>query len=325
VVVNNLVYLLTESGVCEVSDNQTKIVSQPIKNKILGLLGTALLTPTKAYTFGVGYETEGKYYLCTVANEADTYSTYQLVYDVFNSAWTESDFNCKSGFVNPVDNKLYFGPGTTDKIRVERKNFDYTDFVDFIQTCTASAQTGRVVTINGIDSFTIGDVITQGSLEPCYITAIDLANSTITIDNDQTLTLSTADISHFAAIRCEIEWSREFSGNPAGFKHYSEALFGFKTQYIGNGICSFSSDINPSVTEVTIAGPDAPTGWGYVAWGDGNWGGNTNPLPVRVGIPYAVARCNALSVQFSNYKGYSDFELSGVSLVYNPISTRGDR
>jgi hypothetical protein len=325
VVVVNQVYVLTEAGICEVSNERTQIISQPIKNKILNLLGSALLTPTKAYSFGVGYETEGKYLFCTVANQADTSSTYQLVYDVFNSAWSEQDLDVRSGFINPVDNKLYYGAGTNDKIRAERKNFDYTDYVDFVQTCTVSSQTGRVLTINGIDEFTIGDVLIQGSLEPCYVTAVDLANSTVTIDNDQTVVTGTADVSHFAAINCELEWAREFSGNPAGFKHYSEALFGFKTQYIGTGVCSFSSDINPSVVEVEIDGPDASNGWGYVAWGDGNWGGNTNPQPVRVGIPYSVARCNALSVKFANYKAYSDFELSGLSLVFNPMSTRGDR
>jgi hypothetical protein len=325
VVVVNQVYVLTEAGICEVSNERTQIISQPIKNKILGLLGSALLTPTKTYSFGVGYETEGKYIFCTVSNEADTASSYQLVYDVFNSAWSEQDLSVRSGFVNPVDNKLYFGSGNDDKIRIERKNFDYTDYVDFIQTCTASAQTGKVITITGIDKMTVGDVLLQGTLEPCYITAIDLGAGTITIDNSQSITTGVADISHFAAIRCELEWSREFSGNPAGFKHYSEALFGFKNQYIGTGVCSFSSDISPSVIDVEISGPDAPNGWGYVAWGDGNWGGNTNPLPVRVGIPYSVARCNALSIKFSNYKAYSDFELNGVSLVFNPMSTRGDR
>lgn len=325
VVVNNLVYLLAEGGVSKVSDNSVAIISQPIKDKITDLLGDNLLTATKAYSFGVGYETEGKYILAHVTTSSDTYTTYQLVYDVFNQQWSETNLSTTSGFTNPVDNKLYFGAGTSSAIRKERKAYDYTDYADYVATVTATAQTGRVVTISGIDQMTIGDVLLQGTLEPSYITAINLSGGTVTIDNDQTFTLNTADIEHSAAISCTIEWSREFAGNPAGFKHFSEASFGFKTQYIGTGTFTFSSDINPTEVDVAITGPAGADGWGYVAWGDGTWGGASSPLPVRVGVPSALGRCNALTVKFANYKAYSDFELSGVALSFNPMSARGDR
>jgi hypothetical protein len=169
---------------------------------------------------------------------------------------------------------------------------------------------------------TVGDLILQGSLEPAYVTSIDTGAGTITVDLDQTYTLSTADVTHLKAIDCQLEFARDFSGNPAGLKHYSEAIFGFKEGYIGSGLFSFSSDINASVNEVTISGPDAADGFGYSGWGSGPWGGDANPTPIRVGIPYSTARANALSVSFTNYKAYSYFELSGMSLVFNPTSTR---
>lgn len=252
----------------------------------------------------------------------DTYSTYQLVYNIYTQTWAESDLSIKCGFINPVDNKMYLGAATSYNIRYERKNYDYTDFCDFQQTCTISSQAGRVLTINGTDNMTIGDVLMQGALEPSYITAISLGAGTVTIDNDQSFTLATADVSHLKAVSCSLEWCRDFASNPAGYKHFSEAIFGFKTEFIGTGNFSFSSDVNPSVTVVPVSGPSAADGWGFVAWGEGTWGGSTSPAPIRVGVPYSVARCNALTVKFDNYKAFSDWELTGFSLVFNPTSTR---
>lgn len=325
VVVNNLIYCLSESGVCQISDNGVSIISQGIKNKINDLFSTDLLTPTREYSFGMAYETEGKYYLCLPGQSTDTYSTYQLVYDVFNNVWVESNLVIKSGFVNPTDNKLYLGSGNSKYVKNERKSYDYSDFVDFIQTCTVSAQSGRVVTINGFDAMTVGDILLQGTLEPSYISSIDLINGTVTIDNDQTFTLSTADVNHYAAINTQIEWSRDFAGNPAGLKHFSEAIFAFKREYLGTSTFGFSSDLASAVTEIEVSGPEGADGWGYTAWGDGAWGGDVSPNPVRVGIPRGAARCNALSVVYSNYKAYSSFELTGFSLVYTPTSTRTSR
>ena len=325
VVVNNLVYCLTESGVCEVSDNGVSIISLPIKDKINNLFSTSLLTLTKDYTFGISYETDGKFYLCTVSSDADTSSTYQLVYDVYSRKWSESNLNIRCGFVNPSDSKVYLGSGNSAAIKVERKSFDYTDHADYIQTCTVSAQNTTTLTIDGTSSMSVGDVLLQGSLEPAYITAVDTGSGTVTIDVDQTFTLSTADVTHLKAIDCQLEFARDFSGNPAGFKHYSEAIFPFKEAFIGDGVFSFSSDVNPSVNEVTISGADAADGFGYQAWGDGPWGGDSSPSPIRVGVPYSTARASALSVSFANYKAYSYFELSGMSLVFNPTSTRVGR
>ena len=76
---------------------------------------------------------------------------------------------------------------------------------------------------------------------------------------------------------------------------------------------------------MVIDGPSSADGWGLTEWGENPWGGDVNPSPVRVGVPRASARANALSVRFNNYWGYSDFELSGISLVFNPTSTRVGR
>lgn len=323
VVLNGLVFGLFESGICQVSDSSAEIVSQPVKDKLLPLFGSAL-TATRTYSFGIGAETDGKYILFLPQTSADNYSTYQLVYDVFGGTFVEWTLSARTGDLNPEDGKIYLGIGGSSAIRIERKAYDYTDFADYEQDCTASDQAAYSLTLSGTDEMSVGDLLLQGSLDPAYITDVDTAGGTVTIDVSQAYNLA-QPIEHLKAIPVEIEWNREVAGNPAGQKHFSEANLAFKRSFIGTSTLTFSSDTNPATNNLTITGPEAQGAWGYGAWGDGVWGGEGSPEPIRRGVPRGSARCNALSVKWTHAYAYSDFQLSGIALTFNPISTRTAR
>ncbi|MDQ3234742.1 MAG: hypothetical protein M3Q07_23295, partial [Pseudobdellovibrionaceae bacterium] len=206
-VLNGLVFGLFESGVCQVSDSSVEIISEPIKDKFLAVFGSAL-AETRSYSFAIGAETEGKYILFIPQSSSDTYATYQLVYHVFGSSWLEWDLPARTGGINPEDGKIYLGLGGSNAIRQERKTFDYTDFVDYEQDCTATDQAAYSLTLSGTDVMSVGDILLQGSLDPAYITAMDTATGTVTIDVDQTYDLG-QPIEHLKAIFVEIEWNRE--------------------------------------------------------------------------------------------------------------------
>lgn len=323
VVLNGLVFGLFESGICQVSDSSVEIISQPIKDKLLPLFGAALST-VRTYSFGIGAETEGKYILFLPQISADEYSTYQLVYDVFGGTFVEWTLEARTGAINPEDGKIYLGVGGSSAVRIERKVFDYTDYADYEQDCTASSQAAYTITLNGTDVMSVGDILLQGSLLPAYITDVDTSTGVVTIDVDQTYDLGQT-IEHIKAIPVEIEWNREVAGNPAGQKHFMEINLAFKRSFIGSSSLTFSSDTNPSINSLTIQGPEAQGAWGYGAWGDGVWGGEGSPEPIRRGVPRGSARCNALSVKWAHAYAYSDFQLSGIALTFNPTSTRTAR
>jgi hypothetical protein len=320
---NGLVYGLFESGVCQVSDSSVTIISQPVKDKLLTLFGSAL-EATKSYTFAIAAETDGKYILGLPQTSDDVYSTYQLIYDVFGDTWVEWTIDARAGGVNPADGKIYYAVGGDDAIRIERKAYDYTDHADFVQESTASAQASYSLTLSGTDDMSVGDILLQGSLQPAYIESIDSNAGTVTIDVDQTYDLG-QPIEHLKAIEVEIEWNREPAGNPAGYKHFSEANLVFKRNFVGSATLNFSSDTNPAVNAVTISGPSSQAAWGYGAWGEGVWGGGGSPEPIRCGVPRGNARCNSLTVKFVHAVAYSDFQLSGLALTFNPTSTRTAR
>ncbi|RYF51286.1 MAG: hypothetical protein EOO38_03600 [Cytophagaceae bacterium] len=319
-VLNGSAIGLFETGICQVTDSDVSIVSQPVKDKLLTLFGSAL-DAVRTYSFGISYETEGKYILCLPTTSSDTSSNYQLIYDVFNGTFVEWNLAVTTGGVNGADGKLYTAESTTNRVRFERKTFDYTDFADYEQAVTLSGYTGLSLTVSGTDKMVIGDLLEQVGSLPAYITSVDVGNGVVTVDTENPWNTS-LPVSHLKGIPVSIEWNRETSGNAVGFKHYSEISLPFKRAYIGKGTFNFYTDTNPGVNEVIKLGPASQGAWGFGQWGDGIWGGIASPVPIRLGVPRTSQRCNTISVSFSQSVAYSDWQLAGIGLVFNPTSVR---
>jgi hypothetical protein len=322
-ILNSQVYGLFEAGICSVSDTSVEVVSDAIKDKIQELYGQAL-AQVKAYSFGVGYETEGNYILSVPENSAATYATKQYVYNVFNRNFWEWDISATCGLVSSSDGKLYFGAGNNNRILREFKAFTQDDHVDYEASLTLSSYVGTALVISGTASMTVGDLLTQTGLEPAYITAVNSSAGTCVVDISQAWDTGTA-VLHYKAIACTMEWNPDFAGNPAGLKHYQTLNMLFNAALIKTGTLTFSGDTNPGVNQITISGPSSSGGWGYSAWDDGVWGGETSPLPIRVGVPRLNARANNLTVKFEHRIAASDWKLSGVALDFLPTSTRTAR
>lgn len=322
-VLNGSAIGLFETGICQVTDSDVSIVSQPVKDKLLNLFGSAL-SAVRNYAFGISYETEGKYLLCLPSTSSDTASNYQLIYDVFNNTFVEWNLPITTGGVNGADGKVYTAESITNRIRVERKLFDYTDFADYEQQVTISSFVGLVLQISGTDKMVVGDLLEQSGSLPAYITSVDVGNGLVTVDTSNPWNTS-LPVNHLKGIAVKVEWNRETSGNAVGFKHYSEISLPFKRSYIGKGTFNFYTDTNPGISEVIKLGPSAQGAWGFGEWGDGIWGGIASPVPVRLGIPRTSQRCNTISVSFSQSVAYSDWQLAGIGLVFNPTSVRTSR
>jgi hypothetical protein len=322
-VVNNLVYGLFDAGICEVSDSGVSVIGLPIKDKILTLFGT-VLDEVQSYAFGVGYDIDGKYILAMPSTNGDTACDQQFVFDVYGRTFCRWTLDMRSAGVDPDTGKLYYGVSGQSKIKVERKQYDYTDYADYGTTCTITSYTGTTVTIDNTSSMSVGDLLVQGT-NNAYIESINLGAGTVTIDAEQAWTLNTATVEHLKAINCRVEWNSEFAGNPAGYKQFYEANILFKQGFQKEATVYFYSDSNPGESSVSLTSASGNGAWGEFVWGDEVWGGETVKEPVRLGVPRAVSRCNQLSVRFESRVAYSDFQLNGLSLVFNPTSTRTAR
>lgn len=319
--VNNTLYALMEAGVCEISDTGVNVLSFPIRDLLFESY-TSYAANTKAYAFGMGNDTEGKYILNLPENAA--YAKKQIVFDVYSRIFCGAWYiESTSGRLNPYDQKLYYGP-IENKIKKELRTFTATDFADEYQTLSILAVdgTGLILTLSSVSEISVNDIIKQGSVY-VYIKAVNNATNQVTVDMIETWTLSAANLIHYKALNVKIEWNSEFAGNPAGFKHFYEMALLQKSSFLITSTFYFRNDINSAENSITIQSPTYSGNWGDFTWGDETWGGDpTSNTAVRLGIPRTHARCSQLRVRWEHKVAYSWFQVYGISLVFNPVSTR---
>ena len=325
-VVNNTAFGLFEAGICRVDDSNVSIISDRIKDQILPLFGSATLALLKSLSFGYGSDTDGKYILSIPQLSTDTYTKRQIVYDLFNDTFVNWDLQLYCGGVNPVDNKTLLGRGASEYILSEKRAFDYTDYSDTSSTAlTIASYSGTTVYLNHTDLLTVGDIISQGSTAVGYIESINTSLGSVVIDVAQTWTVSVADVSLLKAISCKWQWNADSGGAPSGFKNYYEASLITKQAWAGSASLIFSSDVNPGEITTTLTSELGNGAFGQFDFGYEVFGGDQARSPKRLGIPRGMARCNQLSVRFETRVANSDFQLTGISLSFTPVSTRTTR
>lgn len=324
VAVNNQIYGLFEAGICEVSDTGVSIISLPIQNQIKPLFGPPL-SNLKTYAFGIAADTEGKYILSVPTSSSDTSAVKQIIFDVFARKFCRWDLNLLCGGINPTDTKIYLGGGNTNQIRIERKMFDYTDFADYGNLCTISSYTGTTLTINNAGDMAAGDILYQGVTATAYIESVNANAGTVEIDSEQDWVISTASVIHMKAIDCKVQWNADFGDNAGGLKQYYEGSLIQQQSFQKMATIIFSSDINPSEESIEVVSSSGNGAFGEFDFGEEVFGGEQAKSPERFGIPLGHAMCSQLSVRFENKVAWSDFQLIGYSLSYNPVSTRVSR
>lgn len=322
--VNNLVYGLFAAGICEVSDTGVEIISIPIKDQLEPLLG-APLTAVSAYSFGMGIDVDGKYILAVPTASTDTYSVRQHVFDTFGRTWCKWTLPLTCGGVNPADSKIYLGTGNSNKIKQERKAYDFTDYADYQATGTIASYVTTTLTLDGTSDMAAGDILYQGSNALAYIESVDTVAGTVVIDTEQAWTTGVATVVHMKAVDTKIQWNPDCGGNAAGLKLYYECAVIQKQAFQKEATLYFSSDINPAETPIVITSASGNGAFGQFAFGDEVFGGEQARAPKRVGVPRGHARCSQLSVRFENKVAYSDFQITGLSLPFTPTSTRTTR
>lgn len=322
-VVNNLIYGLFTAGIGEVSDTGVQFIDLSIRDSILPLYDNPI-TAVEDYAFGISYQVDGKYILALPEVSSDTYSTQQWVWDVYGRTWCEWDLKIKSGGVDPENSLLYLGSSDSNTIKEERKNRDYTDYADYVGLVTIDSVTDTTLSFSDVSGFSAGDIIYQGD-KIAYIESVDPDTNTIEVDAEESWTTGVANVTHLAGILCKVEWNPDFSGNPAGFKQFYEATLLFKTAFQKTSDVYFYSDINPAEKSINVESSSGNGAFGEFEFGSEIFGGITGRQPIRLGVPTGHSRCSLISVRWQARIAYNDYQLNGLSLTFNPTSTRTAR
>lgn len=307
-VVNNQVWCLCDQGITVITETGVSVISRPIEDLLLDQFGTAL-TAVKYYSFGVGYESDRKYILWTVSTSADTYGTQAFVFNVFTQGYTRWPLAASTAIVNPTDDRLYFAEGASFYTRQERKNRNYTDFVDYGIALTIVSSDDKDIYLSSTTEVEVGDLLYQSASVQSLITAVDAAFVTV----EDTLEWTDGDCTVYKGINCEIEYAAVTGGNPGLSKEFPEIAMLFKAARFKTATLSFASDNSAYFEDVEIAGSRGGL-WGLFPWGTQPWGGAIKSTAIRALIPLEKQRGAYLRVKFTHRQGYGYFKLNGFSL-----------
>lgn len=160
VVLNNQVYMYSDQGVVTVSSTGVSVISRPIENLLLPVIGYEDYTTA---TFGVSYETDRAYLLWTLAKPTDTTATVCYRYNTFTTTWVSWPIDKTAGVVVPETNILYLGPSDINSIEQERKSYTRLDQADRQYTLNVpnNAINGINLSLGGLFEAQSGDALVQ--------------------------------------------------------------------------------------------------------------------------------------------------------------------
>lgn len=311
-VVNNQLWCLTDQGICVITETGVSVISRPIEDYILGPTGTAL-SQIKQYSHGVGYETDRKYILWTVANAADTYASQAFVWNTFTRAFTRWDVPATTAAVSPFDGKLYIGRGDNNYTLQERKTLTYADYVDYSISLSITAHSGSSITLSSTSGVEVGDILYQSSSVSSLITAI--AGSVVTVaDNLSGWANSSAQV--LKSFTSTLAWSAVTGENPGTAKQWPEISLLFRSARFNSATVGFATDFSGSYEDVDFMGNRVGL-WGLFPWGLSVWGSSVaTAIGIRTFVPLEKQRGSLLRIRFSIKQGYSAWKLNGVSIPY---------
>lgn len=307
-VVNNQIWCLCDQGVTVVSETGVSVVSRPIEDLILAQFGGAL-NAVKYYSFGVGYETERQYHLHTVTSSADTVPHQVFVFNIFTQAFTAWDKSNSCGRVSPVDDLMYLGSGSTYDLEQERKNRDYTDYVDYGLSRTITSQSSTLVYLNTTADLEVGDVLYQSASIQSLITDVQPAY----VEVEDTITFALGAATVYKSFECELEWAAVTGQNPGMVHQFPEVTLLAKAARFNNAEISFATDCSGYFEGVTISGNRTGL-WGLFPWGEAAWGSTATTVPLRCDVPLEKQRGSLIRVRFTHQQGYGYFKLNGFSM-----------
>ncbi len=322
VALNNKVYFFSNQTVVSLTYNEGAVLkSLPIKKDLL-VLSSPLYPAFDTVSYGIAYESENTYILGTVTNTTDTTVTQYFVYNYLTDSWSTWQFpiTTSSGFVNPTDNKLYFGSSETSSRYVyqERKNYTDFDYADNSYPATIVSSTGYIVTVASTSAYSVGWTLNQMD-RIAVITSI--TDSTHLVVN-HLLSWTAGAATVYRPILVALQFVPEHCGNPGLVKHFKECHAIFSNANFSSFDLGFFTDFYQPISFSTLI-PKVGVGWGSGPWGNFPWGGGSpGPQVIRGLIPLVQRRGHWLNITVNYADALTNFSLDGFVVFYQAMSQR---
>lgn len=320
VVLNNKVHMQATQGAITLSVNEVDPrISDPIEQTLLEI-SSGVLTNFDALTFAVAYDSDQKWLLSTIGDQADTQSSQTFVYDWSNRVWTRYPIIVSASCIAQRNGRLYMANTTeADETYVleERKDYTRLDYADLEFTRDLTAFANFTITLDSTTDLEVGWTIKQGSKE-ALISSIDSA-TVITVNRNLLWVLADATI--YQPIRCQVELVPNTGKNPSILKQARESTFFFDDAAFVS-ITSYFYSSFAGTTEVAILSAKRGA-WGQFPFGNIAWGGTVGGRqPLRTYIPAEQQWGMWLNIGLILEQAFQSFGLMGISDVFQTMDTR---
>lgn len=330
---NNEVILLSNQGVCRITESSVQIVSRRIDDVIQPILGSSVLA---AQTSAISYESERLYFLTTILPGSTT-ADQTYCFNVLNESWTTSSFLIKQGLIGPSD-RLFFIDSNADLMK-QRKDQTKTDFSgqNTTVTVTAVSSNSMTITVNSSALIESGDMfVLSNIISRVYSVTVAGSSYTCTFRTTTNLVVSDTPILYKRVVS---NWRMApFHGGQVGrMKQFAQMQLHLRDENFTRAFIYFTGYSYGGSEVVDWSAFDIPTseaeGWGD-NWGLSPWGAaesisitqGTKPAPVcRIYIPLVQQRTTFLQPDVTHEEAGEAINIQAQSYAVRSYQERVSR
>jgi len=153
---------------------------------------------------------------------------------------------------------------------------------------------------------------------------LEIDSTLNTITTSYKFPLMTGPMILYKHIATELQFVPQTLTDTSITKQATEGTFIFEDSSFTSIISSYSSDLSADFEEIMISGNGAGL-FGTDKYGNGLYGGNGSGIPFRTFIPREKQRCRYINARMQHFFAREVFSLYGLSITFQPTSTRGWR
>ncbi len=328
-VINNQVIMLSNQGVCLITDTSVTVISRKIENAIQPILTQPGIDLN---TSAVAYEVD-RQYLITTTLPGDPLTEKVYSYNILTDGWSTTDFVFKQALVGP-NNILYY-IDFENNIKKERKNNSKIDFTgqnhDII--CNSVEPDGKSAFITStLYSPKYGDIIVVDSSVNIIVSVLEISGGLYYVSFFTNCNLEEAqNYILYESYKSTIQMAPYTGGLVGRSKQYAQMQVHFRENSAESLDITFSGDTfggsEPTVWNSLLTNP----GWGAFPWGFDEWGQEnsvelpitTTPGPIcRIYVPRFQQRGTFIQPIITNQIGGDRLNIQSLSFCVRVYGER---
>lgn len=200
------------------------------------------------------------------------------------------------------------------------------DLSSFTITGDAVADFDEITSVSGSVDVYAGATVTGSTIPASKTKVTSVSGTTLTLNRSHTGSATgetytiTQTYKALPPVEVDVTWNPIYMGSPAILKQFTESTV-LTTSAISDLTLRFKGITSASYEDITFT-TESIGAWGLFAWGESNWGGEPSVLRYRTYIPRSKQRDSAIYPRIQSSAIFNNFEVSGLSIIYRPLSSR---